>query len=355
MKLITITTLLATTGLLLAQGSLTPPGAPASTMKTLDQIEPRTPLIASSPGVSINGSGTITISQSGSYYLTENLTVTSGDGILINAAGVTLDLNGFTISSTSATPAGTAIDIDSSSVSVFNGHILSGVTYDSGATGDQFTGSGFFNGISADSIFYENIRLQNLSVQGVDSQSIFCSNLNSTIVESCTVTVCGSTGIRAGLVKHCMVENAGLDGILAREVSFCYATSVGADGIDASYNVSNSTGVTTSTSSTSNGIEANGNVINSYGVSNGGDGIESTGNVSNSYGNTNGTGDGIFASFNVMNSYGLSDGDDGIDATYTISYSRGFTLGTGVGLECTIAIGCTSSGGESITNRYLMP
>jgi hypothetical protein len=30
--------------LLYAQGSLTPPGAPAATMKTLAQIEPRTPI-----------------------------------------------------------------------------------------------------------------------------------------------------------------------------------------------------------------------------------------------------------------------------------------------------------------------
>jgi hypothetical protein len=43
-----------------AQGSLTPPGAPAPAMKTLAQIEPRTP-IASAP---------FTISAPGSYYLT---------------------------------------------------------------------------------------------------------------------------------------------------------------------------------------------------------------------------------------------------------------------------------------------
>src|SRR6185295_16428367 len=74
----------------LAQGPLTPPGAPAPTMKTLDQVEART-LISSAP---------FTISQPGSYYLTANLTVSSGNAITIAASGVTLDLNGFTISST---------------------------------------------------------------------------------------------------------------------------------------------------------------------------------------------------------------------------------------------------------------
>jgi len=71
----------------LAQGSLTPPGAPAPTMKTLNQVEPRTP-IASAP---------YTISQPGSYYLTANLTNT-GHGVVITANGVTLDLMGFTLS-----------------------------------------------------------------------------------------------------------------------------------------------------------------------------------------------------------------------------------------------------------------
>ena len=90
--------MLASTGAF-AQGSLTPPGAPAPTMKSLDQIEARTP-ISSLP---------FTISASGSYYLTKNLAVTSGNAIVISAEGVTLDLNGFTLSSTEASPAGTGI------------------------------------------------------------------------------------------------------------------------------------------------------------------------------------------------------------------------------------------------------
>jgi hypothetical protein len=58
------------------QGSLTPPGAPAPTMKTLQQVEPRTP-ISSAP---------FTISQPGSYYLTTNLTVTTATNAITPAA-----------------------------------------------------------------------------------------------------------------------------------------------------------------------------------------------------------------------------------------------------------------------------
>src|SRR4051794_35854724 len=78
-------------GSIWAQGALTPPGAPAATMRSLDQIEPRTP-ISSLP---------FTISSSGSYFLTKNLLVANANGITINATNVDLDLRGFTISATS--------------------------------------------------------------------------------------------------------------------------------------------------------------------------------------------------------------------------------------------------------------
>lgn len=71
-----------------AQGSLTPPGAPAPTMKTLAQIEPRN-AISALP---------VTISNAGSYYLTTNLTgVSASHGITVSASDVTLDLNGFSL------------------------------------------------------------------------------------------------------------------------------------------------------------------------------------------------------------------------------------------------------------------
>lgn len=71
-----------------AQGPLSPPGAPAPTMKTLDQVEPRIP-ISSLP---------TNLTASGSYYLTGNLVGVAGtNGITIQANGVTLDLSGYSL------------------------------------------------------------------------------------------------------------------------------------------------------------------------------------------------------------------------------------------------------------------
>ena len=366
--------LLASTSIILAQGTLTPPAGPiAPTMKTLSQVEPRTPLVAGSPGVAIGATGTITISQSGSYYLTGNLIVTGGDGISIFADGVTLDLAGFLISSKAGTPNGNGVGINGSNIAIYNGNIIGGIVFNSAASGDQFTGTGFSSGISTTSPAFKSIRIRDISVQGCDVSGIDANNTGS-LVESCIVQTVGRTGIRSEIARNCAASECGGVGIEAGTVSDSRASSTGATavladnvansigisasavgrGIDAGRSVSNSYGE----SSGGDGINCGGNVINSYGSSSVNHGIFATGSVSNSYGFSNGTGtfgDGIAAFRNVSYSYGFSSGDDGIDARETISFSQGRTQGTGVGLESRIAVACTSDGGEDIIDKYLMP
>jgi len=101
---------------LLAQGSLTPPGAPAMTMKTLDQIEPRT-LITSLP---------FNITSGGSYYLATNLTGSSGfDGITIQADNVTIDLNGFSLVGVPGSLHGISVPNAQQNLSIYSGTVTS--------------------------------------------------------------------------------------------------------------------------------------------------------------------------------------------------------------------------------------
>lgn len=95
------------------QGSLTPPGAPAPTMKSLAEIEPRT-AISSIP---------YTINTPGSYYLTTNVSASSGYGILIVSSDVTLDLNGFELAGGPATQAGVRVSGSQTNITVRNGVI----------------------------------------------------------------------------------------------------------------------------------------------------------------------------------------------------------------------------------------
>ncbi len=80
-------------------GSLTPPvGPPSPVYKTLDEVEPRTPLVLGAPGVSTDASYAFVITQPGSYYLTRNLVTSGTGGVQIASPSVRLDLNGFEIS-----------------------------------------------------------------------------------------------------------------------------------------------------------------------------------------------------------------------------------------------------------------
>ena len=106
-------------------------------MKSLDQIEPRTPISAAP----------FTITNSGSYYLTTNLTVSSGNAITIATNGVTLDLGGFTIVSTAPNSSGAGILLSGNrtDIQIFNGHISGGVTNNGSGV---YGGNGFGFGIN---------------------------------------------------------------------------------------------------------------------------------------------------------------------------------------------------------------
>ena len=72
-------------------GDLQPPAAPAPTMKTLDEIEPRIPIPASAAPVAV-----FVIGASGSYYLTGDR-IASANGIEVNADNVTINLMGYSV------------------------------------------------------------------------------------------------------------------------------------------------------------------------------------------------------------------------------------------------------------------
>lgn len=77
-------------GAYLLGGPLEPPGPPESTMLPLDELDPRRPIHADMLPLTITDKGS-------SWYLAESIPVASGDGIIVDADDVTIDLNGFSL------------------------------------------------------------------------------------------------------------------------------------------------------------------------------------------------------------------------------------------------------------------
>lgn len=191
-----ILTLVISTMLIFGQGSLTPPGAPTPTMKSLDQIEARK-VISSAPFI---------INASGSYYLTNNLSVSSGDAITISVNNVSLNLNGFTISGTAASATGNAIKMSSGvrNITITNGIINSGVT----VSGGTYSGPGFVSGIGFNGTAPANVRVSNITVSGVLANGIYL-DINGTLVQNCLVDTAGANGIYAATVTDSFAGNCG--------------------------------------------------------------------------------------------------------------------------------------------------
>jgi parallel beta-helix repeat protein len=245
-----------------AQGSLTPPGAPAPTMKSLDQVEPRTAINATNtPGDATN---LYRITQPGSYYLTGNITgVTGKAGIGIAANGVTLDLNGFDLVGVAGALDGIRTTVSSlTNIAVLNGSIRSwggdGVNlgsfiafncrladlraaFNTGAgiktgSGLTMTGCTAFdntsNGISAG----QGCTITDCTAYG-NTLSGITSSAGSTIT-SCTARNNNSRGISTGTgctIAGCTATSNTLDGIIVTSDSqvlrsTCWSNGNGGDG-----------------------------------------------------------------------------------------------------------------------------
>ncbi len=337
-----------------AQGSLTPPGPPGPTMTSLSQVmttlnqnEPRTP-ISSAP---------YSITKPGSYYLTTNLNVTGGDAIDINANGVTLDLNGFTLSSTSPFDGGTAIYlfgnegsgiIGNTDITIFNGHITGGVTNKAGVYG----GPGFNNGLSYNLAggTPSNVRVTGVTVSGCLSFGIFLATGNSTVVESCTVNAVGGYGIVASSISHSTAVQCGSTAIGGDTASDCYGYSTGGDG----FNVNTANNCYGYCTGSGNGLTASAaNSCDGY-CTGSGNGLDATA-ANSCFGYCTGSGFGIYA-FTANNCYGdcLGTGD-GLSAVIVAIGCYGISS-SGTGLAANIANSCVSSSGDgSIINKYNMP
>ncbi len=220
--------LLLTPFAVFAQGPLPPPaGPPAPSMKMLDQIEART-AIESLPFV---------ISTPGSYYFTKNLqfAATSGDALSITSPNVTLDLNGFTLSSTAGvTGRGISVTGGLNNVTIRNG-IVAG-----NSTVYPTTIAGFENGIYANASggipfgAFRNLTVENMQVSGCRTWGIVAYYGT---VTRCTVAANGSDGLIASdsVVTSCVAKFNGGNGIQGSPITVTSSAAIsnGRDGINA--------------------------------------------------------------------------------------------------------------------------
>lgn len=170
-----------------AQGALTPPaGAPAPVMKSLDQIEARTPVNT------LAGDATAShiITLPGSYYLTSAINGNSGKtGIRIEADNVTLDLNGYTLEAVGGSLVGIQINLSAGQVNIRNGQL-------------RFWPNGGI--ISTQAV---NCQIENIAVRSVGGPGIQVAGAST--IRRAQVNGAVGCGISAigGIVSDSCVEN----------------------------------------------------------------------------------------------------------------------------------------------------
>jgi parallel beta-helix repeat protein len=226
-------------------GPLNPPGAPASTNKPLEDVEPRIAL--NTTNTPADATCIFKITKPGSYYLTENLVGRAGrHGILISADHVTLDLMGFMVQGGEGTLTGITVDVVRNALVVRNGNIVGW-----GEDGIDFQVTGALRG---DGSLIEGVESSGNSLVGIRGNhrgailrctarangNVGISAGEEAHVDACLVTGNLGTGMTAGVgsvVTNCRADGNTLGGISLSNrcsASHCTAITNGATGISAS-------------------------------------------------------------------------------------------------------------------------